>query len=151
MSKKILFIFLAICLVFFLASCDDGESKSEGSSDDDEMGFKEGSDDPDPKSSITLDGDADPSLTFIAKIKNPKGGEFTIKKDGTAIWSEGTWEVTEWVSGSDGMPKKIKYKESKSWDGATLQNVDGAEKSMTLGETYTFESHFGHTIVFHGN
>ena len=55
------FIFLAICLVFFLASCDDGESKSEGSSDDDEMGFKEGSDDPDPKSSITLDGDADPS------------------------------------------------------------------------------------------
>ena len=148
--KYLLFIFLALSLAFFMVSCDDGGSKSESDSDN-EMGFKEGSDDPDPKSSITLDGDADPSLTFIAKIKNPKGGEFTIKKDGTAIWSEGTWEVTEWVSGSDGMPKKIKYKESKSWDGAVLQNVDGAEKSMTLGETYTFISHFNHTIVFHGN
>ncbi|MBR4375907.1 MAG: hypothetical protein IKX50_08820 [Spirochaetia bacterium] len=149
-AKWLFFILLTLCLVTFLASCDDGGSKSESGSDD-EMGFKEGSDDPEPKSSITLDGDADPSLTFIAKIKNPKGGEFTIKKDGTAIWSEGTWEVTEWVSGSDGMPKKIKYKESKSWDGVALQNVDGAEKSMTLGETYTFISHFNHTIVFHGN
>ena len=151
MNKKLLFIFLALCVVFFLASCDDSDESKSNISSDDTMGFKEGSDDPDPKSSITLDGDADPSLTFIAKIKNPKGGEFTIKKDGTAIWSEGTWEVTEWVSGSDGMPKKIKYKESKSWDGAVLQNVDGAEKSMTLGETYTFISHFNHTIVFHGN
>lgn len=151
MNKKLLFIFLALCVVFFLASCDDSDESKSNISGDDTMGFKEGSDDPDPKSSITLDGDADPSLTFIAKIKNPKGGEFTIKKDGTAIWSEGTWEVTEWVSGSDGMPKKIKYKESKSWDGAVLQNVDGAEKSMTLGETYTFISHFNHTIVFHGN
>lgn len=105
--KHLLFIFLALSLVFFMVSCDDGGSKSESDSDN-EMGFKEGSDDPDPKSSITLDGDADPSLTFIAKIKNPKGGEFIIKKDGTAIWSEGTWEVTEWVSGSDGMPKKNK-------------------------------------------
>ena len=146
-SKSLFFIFLMVCLVFFLTGCDSGGGGSSGGSDDNggfEIGHSFTAD------SVSIDGTADTSYKFTAEITNNKGGNYKITHSGTTL-SEGTWEVTEWADKSKGQPKVIKYQEKKAWNGASLESVSAASHSSNIsGGTLEIESvaDGGHTAVF---
>ena len=149
-TKRLFFILLALCMVFFLAGCDSGggSSSSSGGDDGDDDGFEIGH--TFDAESVTVDGTPDTSLTFTAEITTNKGGTFKIKNGGIVV-SEGTWEVTEWANKSEGRPKIIKYQEKKAWNGATLAEVTaGSHTTDVSGGTLTIESvaDSGHTAVF---
>ncbi len=145
-SKSLFFIFLMVCLVFFLTGCDSGGSS--GGDDDDNGGFEIGHSF--DAQSTAVDGAEDSSLTFTAEITNNKGGNYKIKQGGTTV-SEGTWEVTEWADQSKGQPKVIKYQEKKAWNGASLADVNADSHTSDISEgslTIISVANGGHTAVF---
>ena len=146
-SKSLFFIFLMVCLVFFLTGCDSGGGGSSGGGGgDDNGGFEIGHSF--DAGSVAVDETENTSLTFHAEITTNKGGTYNIKQAGTTV-SEGKWEVTEWADKSKGRPKTIKYQEEKAWNGASLADVNAESHTTDVSEgSLAIISVSGHTAVF---
>ena len=146
-SKSLFFIFLMVCLVFFLTGCDSGGgggSSSGGGGGDDKWPSN-------PFTSIKLNGGDDTSFKLKLEGKG-NSGKYTITKNDVGEVSSGTITVTSWAG--DDSKTQFKYKEQKYYpipDGP-LSNVpsgDQVEKTITIdGPTMDFESYNGATITF---
>ena len=146
-SKSLFFIFLMVCLVFFLTGCDSGgggSSSGGGGGGDDKWPSN-------PFTSIKLNGGADTSFKLKLEGKG-SSGKYTITKDGVGEVSSGTITVTSW--GGDDSYTQFKYKEQKYYpipDGplSSVPSGDQVEKTITIDSpTMDFESYNGATITF---
>ena len=146
-SKSLFFIFLMVCLVFFLTGCDSGG----GGGGDDNHDW--------PSNAFTstyLDdghGGSGVDTTFKLKLEGKgNSGKFTITKEGVGEVSSGTIKISSW--GDGGSPVQLKYKEQKYYEypAGPLSNVpSGAqvEKTITIDSPFIdIESYNGATITF---
>jgi hypothetical protein len=150
-SKSLFFIFLMVCLVFFLTGCDSGGGGSSGGGGGDDNKWPSN-----PFTSTWLDdghGGSGADTTFKLKLEG-KGdsGKYTITKEGVGEVSSGTITVTSW--GDSGSSVKFKYKEQKYYEypSGPLSNVpsgDQVERTITIDSpTMDFSSYNGATITF---
>lgn len=134
-TKHLLFILLALCVVFFLTGCDSGGGGGGGGSDDDDDTPWEVF-----GTSVTIGGAADTDYHFEASGTG-NTGTFIIRSEGLGeTVSNGTIKIT--ARDSHNNPTAAKFIEKNYWPGGIgpLTPVPNpTEKNVNFTSSTTFE------------